>query len=330
MAGAFLVGARFPARRILLGACAASALVSAAALISDVGTDATRWIFAGLFATAVLAFFCTLAKEDLSQTPIEQMASFRVGLLEQEVAAYEASHAQLLRKLEDARGERDRAIAARDAAMARSGQPVADTAVAQRLAGELDAARSRVVALEKELVGLTARIVGAERTGAELDAAKARIAGLEAEALAARGRAEAAETALARAEALSRETQRAHAAELANARAAANRMPAPAVENRVAAAEVEALRARAADAEEAVRTALRELGVDPAHWPATPAGIVRAASPLTLLALGEDVPGFRADPEEDTLAAAVVHLRRQATERQTQLERAIARRPSAR
>jgi len=36
---------------------------------------------------------------------------------------------------------------------------------------------------------------------------------------------------------------------------------------------------------------------------------VRAAGPLTLHALGEDTPGWRPSPADDTLAAAVVRLR---------------------
>jgi len=70
------------------------------------------------------------------------------------------------------------------------------------------------------------------------------------------------------------------------------------------------LTARVDAAEEAVRTALREFGVDPSNWPLTPDGVVRAAGPLTLLALGEDTPGWSAEPDDDTLAAAIVHLRR--------------------
>jgi len=81
-------------------------------------------------------------------------------------------------------------------------------------------------------------------------------------------------------------------------------------ERDAARAEVASLRARAEEAEAAVRVALRELGADPARWPLTAAGVVRAAAPLTLYALGEDTPDWRSEPGDDTLAAAVVRLRR--------------------
>jgi hypothetical protein len=315
--GAFPGLPRFPVRRVLLGACAASAILSAAALVGGAGTDATRWLFACLFATAVLAFFCTLARDDGAQSAPEQMASFRLGLLQEEVAAYESSHAQLLRKLEATRKERDEAVAARDQAPSGGAAPAGDPDVALRLTAERDAAQSRVLELEKEVVALAARIAAAAKDGVERDAARARVAGLEAEVLAARGRAEAAESAIGRVEAAQREMQRLHAAEIANLRAQTNnRLAAPAPENRLATAEIDVLRTRVADAEEAVRTALRELGVDDAGWPATPAGVIRAASPLTLMALGEDVPGWTAAPGEDTLASAIVDLRRRADERQ--------------
>jgi len=305
-------------RRVLLGACAASAVLSAAALVGDAGTDATRWLFAGLFATSVLAFFCTLAKDDGSQSAPEQMASFRLGLLQEEIDAYQNSHAQLLRKLEAARKERDDAVAARDLALSGGVAPAGDPDVVVRLTAERDSAQAHALALDKELAALTARIAATEKDGAERDAARARVAGLEAEVLAARGRAEAAESAVGRVEAAQREMQRLHAAEVANFRAQTNnRLAVPAApENRLATAEIDLLKTRVAEAEEAVRTALRELGVDDAAWPATPAGVIRAASPLTLMALGEDVPGWTADPGEDTLAAAIVDLRRRADERQ--------------
>jgi len=317
--GAFPGLSRFPARRVLLGACAASAVLSAAALVGDAGTDATRWLFAGLFATAVLAFFCTLAREDGAQSAPEQMASFRLGLLQEEIDAYQSSHAQLLRKLEASRKERDEAVAARDQAQSGGAAPAADPSVALRLTAERDAAQSRAVELEREIVALTARIAASEKDGTERDAARARVAGLEAEVLAARGRAEAAESAVGRVEAAQREMQRLHAAEVANLRAQTNNRlaaPATAAENRLATAEIDLLKSRVAEAEEAVRAALRELGVDDAAWPATPAGVIRAAGPLTLMALGEDVPGWTADPGEDTLAAAIVDLRRRADESQ--------------
>jgi hypothetical protein len=312
---------------VLLGACAAAAVLSAAALIGDLGADAARWLFAGLFATSVLAFFCALARDDAAQTKPEQMASFRLNLLQEEMDAFHAAHAQLRHNFANAVKERDEAIAARGAALPAA--PAADGGAAAdgRLAADLDAARARVLDLEREVATLTDRIVRADRAVAELDAARARAAGLEAEALAARGRADAAESAVARAEAAQRELQRAHAAEIANVRAETSRLGAAAAVDLNAApgADVESLRARAAEAEEAVRTALREFGVDAERWPATPAGVVRAAGPLTLLALGEDVPGFAADPAEDTLAAAVLHLRKQAEERRRQLELAVAR-----
>jgi hypothetical protein len=80
-------------------------------------------------------------------------------------------------------------------------------------------------------------------------------------------------------------------------------------ERDAAVAEAASLRERAEVAEAAVRVALRELGVDPSLWPLTANSVVRAAGPLTLHALGEDTPGWCPSPADDTLAAAVFHLR---------------------
>lgn len=183
----------------------------------------------------------------------------------------------------------------------------------ERLRADLETARS------------ADRSARAESLAAENDALRARVPGLEAEIVAARGRIEAAEANVARLEAAERQAGKGRAPEIAHVKARGSRLnlldnysPSAPEPN----AEIERLRGRIEEAEEAVRAALHELGVrDAASWPATVEGVTQAVGPLTLYAMGEPSPGWDPNPDDDTLASAVVTLALQSAERQRQLER---------
>jgi chromosome segregation ATPase len=192
-------------------------------------------------------------------------------------------------------------------AEARSTQLTSET---ERLRADLDAARAR---------DQSAR---AESLATENDALRARATGLEAEIVAARGRIEETEARVAGLQAAELDLRRRLASELANARARGGRLNLYRAAAPDPGAEVARLRRRVEETEEAVRAALRELGVrDAAGWPTTVEGVTQAVGPLTLCAMGEQAPGWNPNPDEDTLAAAVLALSVRSAERQRQLER---------
>ena len=158
-----------------------------------------------------------------------------------------------------------------------------------------------------------------------------RMNSMEAQLAASSERANKAEAAVRQLEAARRDLERSHAEELATVRQAADANlqgagSAPAGQADASAAtgaELEALRARVAETEEAVRAALRELGVDASHWPLTAEGVTQAVGPLTLHALGETTPGWNVRAPSDTLAAAVLDLARRASDRRVPMERTV-------
>jgi chromosome segregation ATPase len=266
-----------------------------------------------------------LAREEAARTGVQELKRRGDELLERvrkaesqpSASRSDVDPAELesrRRELDGLRTERDTAMQAERLAKKQ----------AQEWRDEAASLRAKVT----ELVALCQTAAQMEGVGKENDELRARNAGLIAEIRAYTSRAETAEAAVARLETSQIEVQARHASQLGELRARINELdgkpsqatdkPAPTAD---ASAEVQALRARIAETEEALRTALRELGVDPSHWPLTTEGVTQAIGPLTLFALGETTPGWKPTTHEDTLVSAVIELGRRAIERQRQVER---------